>query len=679
MFKSSCSVILPLVVALPTALAISTSAQALNFQLGFGPNASSDFQAAANEAAEAWSSVLTDNVTVNLNLEYTDLSEAGGVLGGAQPGKIKIKYEDYVSALFKDAISSEDFLSVNSLPLSAKGREQIQLFQAGSINLDKVKLESKEFAFLMDGQFAKGGNRYSPQPDFVDSNGNDNNKNVLLTRAQAKALDLLDANSKGLDGLIKINSNAVWDTDRSDGISEGHYDIASVLQHEIGHALGAVSGVDALDFLASSTGPTDIEKNDFSYLTPLDFYRYSAESAALGVSDVTLGGSEKYFSLDGGESAVISESGQAAYFSTGSYAVGGDGYQGSHWKLSNAPLGIMNPNLQAGQSIDISALDRTLFDVVGWDTTDTNAERAAAVGFNWEVFNNGLINDRQALNRSLVEQWQDDIPNVEAALGDAATDDDIKFRQKVQEKFDKLIEKLAKERDSKKRSEELDKFYKDIDKATEERNKSIRELPKEIIKVDDKVREWLYLPVDKLADEFRESEGSTINRFSNVLKSIPEEDRNGIESRLEAAASQLVDDPNKLVDDLLKTSGPANPIGRSSIRWWWWWQEEGDDTSSNWSEKNRDNNGNGFGQDKDRYENLYYSQVAAEVETSVTEALNNNNNTLNNLTALDASRLQLTGFENAHSTEARDIPEPSSILAIFSVAAIGAGLRRKKR
>ena len=128
--------------ALPTALAISTSAQALNFQLGFGPNASSDFQAAANEAAEAWSSVLTDNVTVNLNLEYTDLSEAGGVLGGAQPGKIKIKYEDYVSALFKDAISSEDFLSVNSLPLSAKGREQIQLFQAGSINLDKVKLES---------------------------------------------------------------------------------------------------------------------------------------------------------------------------------------------------------------------------------------------------------------------------------------------------------------------------------------------------------------------------------------------------------------------------------------------------------------------------------------------------------------------------------------------------------
>ena len=54
--------------ALPTALAISTSAQALNFQLGFGPNASSDFQAAANEAAESLSSLLTDIVTVILSI-----------------------------------------------------------------------------------------------------------------------------------------------------------------------------------------------------------------------------------------------------------------------------------------------------------------------------------------------------------------------------------------------------------------------------------------------------------------------------------------------------------------------------------------------------------------------------------------------------------------------------------
>ncbi len=580
MSKLPCCVVLSVAaaLALPAALAVALPVQALGFQFDFGANTSDEFQAATREAADLWSSVLKDDVTVSLRFEYTDLSRAGGVLGGVQPGKIKVKYEDYVDAAFNDARSSQDFAGISSLPLSAKGRETLQSFQSGDIGASKVELASKEFAFLMDGQFAKGnagGNGSKrTRPDFLDNNGNNNNKNVLVTRAQAKALDLLDSDKKGLDGLVKINSSVAWDFDRSDGTDGDRYDISSVLQHEIGHALGFVSGVDALDFLSSTSEPVDIEENDFSYLTPLDFYRYSTESSELGVSDVTLGGSEKYFSLDGGESAVTDKTGQRAYFSTGSYGVDGDGYQGSHWKANSKPLGIMNPNLQLGQSIDISDLDITMLDVVGWNTRDTDAERAAAIGFDWKAFNDGLRADRQQLTRTLVAQWSRDISNVEAALADASAPLDLKFRQKVQDAFDELFEKLSGESEAKKRNEALSKFYKEIDKESEKRDKSIGDLPKEIVKVDETVREWLDLPADKLAEEIREADGSTMNRFSNIVKSLPEDDRDDIEDTLEDAASQLVDNPGKLVSDLLKTSGPANPIGWSYLRWWWWWQQD---------------------------------------------------------------------------------------------------------
>lgn len=672
MSKLPCCVVpsVALAIALPATFVAALPVQALGFQFDFGANTSDEFQSATRAAADRWSSVLKDDVTVNLRFEYTDLSEAGGVLGGVQPGKIKVKYEDYVDAAFNDALSSQDFAGISSLPLSAKGRETLQRFQAGDISASKVELASKEFAFLMDGQFAKGnagGNARrngskGTRPDFLDNNGNNNNKNVLLTRAQAKALNLLDNDKKGLDGLVKINSSAAWDFDRNDGTDSDRYDISSVLQHEIGHALGFVSGVDALDFLSSTSEPVDIEKNDFSYLTPLDFYRYSTESSELGVSDVTLGGSEKYFSLDGGESVMTDESGQRAYFSTGSYGVDGDGYQGSHWKANSRPLGIMNPNLQLGQSIDISDLDLTMLDVVGWNTRDPDADRAAAIGFDWKTFESGLRADRQQLTRTLVAEWSRDILNVEAALADASAPLDLKFRQKVQDAFDELFEKLSGESEAKKRSEALNKFYKEIDKESEKRDKSIRDLPKEIVKVDETVREWLDLPADKLAEEIREADGSTMNRFSNIVKSLPEDDQDSIEETLEEAASQLVDNPNKLVSDLLKTSGPANPIGWSYLRWWWWWQQDGGGTDESRPEGNNK---------ADELQGLYYSQAAASLVT---------NTGLNESTALGLPDAGLFAFNSKQSKSAEDIPEPSSVLAIFGIAAIGASLvRREKR
>lgn len=643
--------------AVPLALVPQPATKALTFNFDFGSGVPQELQTAAQEAANLWSPLLKDNATVRLRVDYSDLSAAGSVLGGVQPGKVKVKYEDYVDALFNDAVSTNDFQGIASMPLSAEGREVLYEHQRGDYDKDEAELKSKEFGFLMDGQFANGyrsngqKNRNSV-PDFLDNDGNDNNKNVQLTRANAKALSLLKQNDDALDGLITINSNVDWDFDRGDGVSRDRFDIVTVMQHEIGHALGIVSGVDTLDFLASTSGPIDnedIEKGKFSYLMPMDFYRYSDESKNLGVMDMTIGGGRKYFSLDGGQTPVKDEFGRAANFSTGSLKSEGDGYQGSHWKANGNPFGVMNPILESGQSIDISQLDLTLLDAIGWDLENSNAKRAAVIGLDWDDFTGELQRDRQSVVNSIVARWEDDIPELEAALSEASSDIELKFQEKLQEKFDKLTDKLEDEKDAKDRYKEISKFYEDVDEEAEKRNKELTKLPEKIAKIDKEVRKWLELPADKLAKEMQKADGATINRLSNVVKSLPSGERSAAELKLESAVARFADDPDELVEDLLDTSGPANPIGWSYYRWYWWWLEgqagdDGiDDDLTYFYEYDDDDDSRALSP------TFYYATAA------------------NGLTAIAAQDIS-----------ARDVPEPSSMLACFGIAAIGASLVKKK-
>ena len=566
----------PLKIALPLAAPLALVPQAATYALSFNFDYDSAvpeaLQLAAEEAAGRWSNSLKDDVTVNVRLEFADLSAAGNVLGGVRPGKVTFKYEDYADALFRDAISNNDLLGLDSLPLSSKGRQVVQNFRTGELSFEKARkanLESKEFAFLMDGQFAKGN---GSNADFVDNNGNNNNKKVQLTRAQAKALNLRNPHERALDALITINRNVDWDFDGSDRIAGNRYDPVTVIKHEIGHALGAVSGVDTLDFLASTGSQpiddgSDIEKNKFSYLTPMDFYRYSNKSADLGVADLTIGGSEKYFSLDGGKSAVTDELGRTAYFSTGSLDSQGDGYQGSHWKNSSDPFGVMNPTLEPGQSIDISQLDLTLLDTVGWDLQDSYVERAAAVGIDWNALKSQLASDRQLVISELSNKWSDDIPALDAAIEEFSADIELKFQQKLQEKFDELTKKAKDDEKQKKLAKEREKFYESVGKEAEKRNKELRKLPEDIYEIDEEVREWLDLPVDELSEEMQEANSAEINRLANIVKALPTEERTAVESKLEVSVAAFADKPNKLVKELLDSSGPANPIGRSYFRW----------------------------------------------------------------------------------------------------------------
>ncbi|MEL6352625.1 MAG: NF038122 family metalloprotease [Cyanobacteria bacterium J06627_28] len=662
--------------ALPLALMPQVATQAVTFDFDFARPVPEEIRLATQEAADLWTPLLKDNAIVNLRIEYSDLSAAGSVLGGVQPGKVKVKYEDYADALFKDAISSNDFLGASNLQLSAKGREAIYDYQAGNLDPSKAKLESKEFTFLMDSRFARGNgkqkNRQSLQAGFLDANGNNNNKHVQLTRAQAKALDLLDYKSGQLDAVITVNSDAIWDFNRSDGIEANSYDAVTVLQHEIGHALGIVSGVDTMDFLASVGGPEDveeIEKNKFSYLTPIDFYRYSEESAELGVMDLTIGGNAKYFSLDGGQSAVKDDLGRAAYFSTGSLESGGDGYQGSHWRASENPLGVMNPLLQPGKSVNISQLDLTLLDTVGWDLEDSVVERAAAVGISWSALTAQLSSDRQSVMKELLATWGDDIPELEAAVNDASSELEIKFQQKLQEKLDDLIDKFEKETDSGKRTKETAKFYEEVDKEAQKRNKELRKLPEDIYKTDEDVREWLTLSTDKLSKEMQKADATTINRLSNVVKALPADERAAVEAKIEAAVAPFADEPNKLVQELLDTSGPANPIGWNYLRWYWWWLEgEAIEDGADVDELDFEDVVESVDDDID----FYYFQQAIALPSGAAE------DSLESLASFDSNMSSLANFDTANGS-AKDVPEPSSILAIFGIAALGVKVLRVNR
>lgn len=167
------------------------------------------------------------------------------------------------------------------------------------------------------------------------------NRSIMLTRANAKALAISTSNSYGgLDGYIQLNSSSSWSYDflRQNSLGSSQYDFLSVAMHEIGHAFGFVSGVDS-----------------FQTVTPLDLFRYSSNSTKKGVIDFSVG-SSSYFSLNKGTTNL------------GNFATGTDGYQASHWQQSSSNSGKMfAAEIVAGQRANVSSSDLTALDAIGWN------------------------------------------------------------------------------------------------------------------------------------------------------------------------------------------------------------------------------------------------------------------------------------------------------------------------
>ncbi|MDB4500517.1 NF038122 family metalloprotease [bacterium] len=300
------------------------------------------------EAADFYSSILSDNVAINLDIGFTTLGS--GILGSASSIKDSISYDYFRSAITADATSSSD-----------------ALFAAGLTS-------GSNFSVYINGTADNLNGPGSATP-YVDDDGGANNSSVWMNTANAKALGLL-LDDGSADASISFSDAFTWDYDASDGITSGSYDFVGVAIHEIGHALGFVSGVDILDqnFTTAQGGPYNDDA--FTYVAPLDFSRFSSDSQTAGADiDWTADIRNKYFSIDGGSTIY-----QANAFSTGKTQ--GDGQQASHWKDSQG-YGLFDPTLAAGETGTLSALDTLALDIIGWDlaSSTTVPEPSTAIGF----------------------------------------------------------------------------------------------------------------------------------------------------------------------------------------------------------------------------------------------------------------------------------------------------------
>ncbi|BAU11074.1 hypothetical protein LEP3755_15670 [Leptolyngbya sp. NIES-3755] len=313
----------------------------VNFNFSYAPGTTLQQMIGFEMAGRVWSSYLSDPVTINIHVGVSS-SLPGNAIGGALPGiESAQNYRSVVRGLEDDVTSLDDQTALPNLQ-------------------DKSDYE----AWFDEFDRKKGNNKGEKVKT----------KSINITRANAKALDLVSAPNE-LDGVILFGglqgSNFRWSYDftRSSPTTANTLDFLSTAMHEIAHILGFVSGVDKPGWLNSlavdKDGSEQYKKSlsqRVSYTTPLDLFRYST-TAGEGVNDLSYGsvGGEKFFSIDGGETAI-------AHFSTGSdRTLGGDGFQASHWKNGATRTGIMAPALSPEERSTISITDLRAFDVIGWD------------------------------------------------------------------------------------------------------------------------------------------------------------------------------------------------------------------------------------------------------------------------------------------------------------------------
>lgn len=270
-------------------------------------------------AANRWSAVPGNSITINLDIGFSDLGP--GIIGSTSSTAGEISYNGTRAALQASATSADDLTSSAAL-------------QPGNIFSRLINHTSNN---------PNGANSATPYVDTMNRVG--------MTTANAKALGLLGA-TVSADGSIEFNSSFSFDFNPDNGITPGQLDFVGAATHEIGHALGFISGVDDIDRAGGSGSGGDFSSN------VIDLFRYSTASltAGTGYTDYTADTRDKYFSVDGGST-------QIALFANG--VTYGDGSQASHWKDSLG-IGIMDPTASPGELLSISATDLRLFDVIGY-------------------------------------------------------------------------------------------------------------------------------------------------------------------------------------------------------------------------------------------------------------------------------------------------------------------------
>jgi len=310
-------------------------------------------------AADYWQSVLTSNVTMNIDVGFSSLG--AGILGGTRSTLYEsVPMQTYYDLLASNtARSTVDTRALGSLrPLDANGG--VNVLVPGYLD-----------TATQDGVTAGYDKRLAPTASEIGNS-------IAISSANVKALVNNASFQAGLtDANIQFSSDFAFDFNPADGVTAGTYDFIGVAVHEIGHALGFLSGAEDFDFVSGDRSVTDVDDIWWGYAA--DMFRYSAP----GQLDWTYG-TASYFSLDGGRTPYLD-----GFWSTGSEK--GDGWQASHWKEPAIacvnPRGIMNPYICDGEVDQTEGLDLALLDAIGWNTNVDVARNPSYAFTTAQMFN----------------------------------------------------------------------------------------------------------------------------------------------------------------------------------------------------------------------------------------------------------------------------------------------------
>lgn len=365
-------------IAAAAAISCAAPASALNIVLvdstnsfGTSPNGAAALLA-FQKAANYWNKTLTNDVTLRFNISFDALP--ANVLGSTGSFTSTVAVTDVYAGLAATGTTALDAIAVANLSkLNADGGLTIRTNNYYDV-ANKIGLQDATVTRTGDATI----NRYL-----------DVNQSVV------KALGLTSKTGpmNAYDAQIQFSSQFAFDYNPSNGIDAGKYDFTAVAVHEIGHALGFVSGTDVLDIVMHGTGPLaapfeagafgSADIADFPVGSTLDLFRYGNSVGADGKAILQWSANRPaYFSIDGTTMFGLGDASfqEAATFSTGQFS--GDGAQASHWKDNvgfvdpNAPgcfqstrqVGIMDPTSSPCYTENVTRNDIAAFDAMGWNT-----------------------------------------------------------------------------------------------------------------------------------------------------------------------------------------------------------------------------------------------------------------------------------------------------------------------
>lgn len=334
------------------------------------PNGAAALQA-FQVAANYWSTTLVGDAVLRFNVDYRNLGDPN-IIGSTGSTRTDIATSAVYGALATHQGGQLDSIAVaNLVPLTAAGGVGYRMpppsIPATGLGIDTVA------------------------GSVFDNNDSYNNTVMYANTSTLKALGLFTGNPNASDASITFNSTFAFDYNPLDGIGVGLQDFTAVAVHEMGHALGFVSGTDFYDQYGNPNGPSKavgdtIDWQDESVLSVWDLFRRSTNPPSNAGFDPT---GKRYIQLDPNRGAGFSidgvnffnqQNGTEAEFgnlSTGRY--NGDGQQASHWKdaagffdqngcfISNRQIGIMDPTSGTCQMGIVTSNDLGAFDAMGYN------------------------------------------------------------------------------------------------------------------------------------------------------------------------------------------------------------------------------------------------------------------------------------------------------------------------